>query len=646
MISKYDLNFFKDDLIHNKIIIKDAINDSLEKYQQEVKKYKDMMEHYKDLKRNEKDEFILQGNIIDIPSSLDVKSYEKVKDDPYFFFCTDENELVYISSHPLKIKNGNKKIVTHTDARASHLRYKERSWDNKYEIIIKKWNLEKIRHITYEEIETGVFDVESFLKKWKDVKTQKQKNKSWIWDISRLMRMEQDEIMRAPIQGVTLITWVAGSGKTNILLHRIQYLLREHLDKFKENKILFLCYNVWLQKYIYNMIKSNFSNINIQTVDKWQKDTFTKYTKSKYIIDFDYQLSQNEIDDIETKGQEIIDNIISINDFVISNEVSRQKIWNDWTTASISIEFNLIKCIETFVNPWSVITKYHVYLWLYILSSIDINQREKHKDVIISIWSKRFNYTHSNTKFNTVIYTLDKPNYDHIFIDEVQDLLPIQIKILNWFHSNSMTIAWDETQLLSQNKSAKIDGVLWIVIHQKYHLETSHRVSQQTAIFANQVLSDMTIKNEIKKIWFHWLKPIIKLSKSVDDSYKYLLVKVEDLLFHEPKASICITIPWNKRLGELEKYLKMNWVDCYIAKGSKWDFRKNIHLTTYYQAKWLEFDYVFILWIKEFYAWSLENKNNVLYTLITRAIKRIYIPLEWELPFALGKIDKNFYELQ
>ena len=46
-------------------------------------------------------------------------------------------------------------------------------------------------------------------------------------------------------------------------------------------------------------------------------------------------------------------------------------------------------------------------------------------------------------------YILDKPKYDHIFIDEIQDLTNIQIKIFDGFHKNSMTLAGDETQLLS-----------------------------------------------------------------------------------------------------------------------------------------------------------------------------------------------------
>jgi len=642
--------FFEEDFKKNKIIIKEKIEDDIRERKREDKENQDMIEYYKDLKRDEKYEFFAQQSSTYRPEkrSIAITSIEKVIEDPYFFFCTDEDELVYISSHPIKIKKENKKIVTHTDARASHLRYKEWSWNNKYEIKIKKWIIEKITPMLYEEVETKVFDVDSFLEEWRKRENKRTKNKWWMWDISKLMREEQDKIMRAPINWINLITWVAGSWKTNILLHRIQYLLREYPEKFRENKILFLCYNVWLQKYIHKMIKSNFWNVNIQTIDKRQKDIFVEHTKNQkhYTINFDYNLSEHEIDNIEKAWQEIIEKIDSIEDFIVSKEVARQKIHNNGTTASISIEFNIAKLIEKFIEPWTTVTKYHVYIWLYIFSLLKINQKEQQKDITVNIWNRKFNYKHSNTNFSTVIYKLNKPEYDHIFIDEVQDLLPIQIKILNWFHNNSMTIAWDETQLLSQNKSEKIDDVLWIKIDNKYSLETSHRVSQQIAVFANQILEDVKIKNEIKKVWFSGLKPILRRWIDLSDSYKYLAIKIKKLLLHEPKASICIALPGNNKLEELQKYLINEWINCYIAKGSKRDFTKNIHLTTYYQAKWLEFEYVFILWIKEFYTWNLENKNNVLYTLVTRAIKRLYIPIEWELPNVLSKINQDYYELQ
>jgi hypothetical protein len=83
-----------------------------------------------------------------------------------------------------------------------------------------------------------------------------------------------------------------------------------------------------------------------------------------------------------------------------------------------------------------------------------------------------------------------------------------------------------------------------------------------------------------------------------------------------------------------------------LANWGTWDFSKSIHVSNYFQAKWLEFDYIFICWINEFDSRNKQNKNNVIFTLITRWIKRVYMIARWWIPGLLEGVDTDTYILQ
>ena len=211
-------------------------------------------------------------------------------------------------------------------------------------------------------------------------------------------------------------------------------------------------------------------------------------------------------------------------------------------------------------------------------------------------------------------------------------------------------MAGDETQLL-KNDSINMDlpSYFWLNKYKfnKYELGMSYRNSQQTALFANEFIKNVKVKNPIKNISFRWLKPIVREVSDFLEEFKYLNNKIRDLQSNEPEATICVLYPSKEDVDLCGQTLLKMWLDCYVANWKTWDFKRKIHISNYFQAKWLEFDYVFICWLNNFDTWNRKNKETILYTLVTRWVKRVYMVYSWdELPNILKNIDESTYEYQ
>ncbi len=575
--------------------------------------------------------------------------------DPYFFFCTDDN-FTYISNKNINIVSKGKRIMPFTFPRAHLLRFWD-SWFDKHEIVIHNGKLISTKDLWWKSAPKAYsIDIKN-IKTVDEVINERKRvtwweKQTWIWDISKMIEADQNSIMSAPAEWVTLITGVAWSGKTNILLHRIQYLLweqpwkeNENDIKFHQDKMLFLCFNKSLQKYIQSSINNKFPEILVKTVDQWMIDIFRESFPNKNIsFDDNVNFSANEI-------QRLNDSIksIDINDLYIetwSDVYEHKEGKNKKKVRTCYISLNPV-ILEKLLWKSTQFTKKHILIWLYLLSLTSIKQ-DWAQTFSLKIWDIKYSSIKISKYSNDSIdYIFKKSVYDHIFIDEAQDLSKIQMKIINWFHKNSMTIAWDESQLLTAwTLTTNLSEYFWINIDNEYTLSTSYRSSQQTALFANEFLKKVKIKNSIWSISFKWLKPIVKKVENIKDEYEYLINKIESLREESPEASICIIYPKNEEALKCVNYLEVWWIDAYLANWGTWDFSKSIHVSNYFQAKWLEFDYIFICWINEFDSRNKQNKNNVIFTLITRWIKRVYMIARWWIPGLLEGVDTDTYILQ
>lgn len=521
---------------------------------------------------------------------------------------------------------------------------------------------------------------------------------STLGSIAEKMREEQDTIMRAPYQGITLVKGPAGSGKTNIAFHRIVYLVNEYSSKFKQGNIAVFCYNIALRKYLSDLvIKLDIPLVQVNSLDEWMyqkirdltnisridynENNYHKKVKSrKQVVDivllFLYTKQKEILSDLRKdadlfqfndfyKDLEKTSKIFSLIDFInlrnyAKNQIKRnrlilnkeekikliesklEKIMNfhyfnnfSWKNANSKITFDAVNILNKF-NSCEYYQQYLRNNGIYInhnqLNSV------KASDMYIFGWIALLILNKLKNKYFGM--------FDHIVVDEVQDFTPVQLLMINRLHNNSMTIVGDIAQKIFDNGVEAWDE-FGLDINYSYDLNVCHRSTLETILFANRLMGKNSENSKSSFVAKRGEKPCIIRCSNFEDEIKKAISNIKKIRKIDSNSSIVVVYPKdrNNELTKIGNYLNKNGVKSYVAKRNNWEFTDKVAVTTYHQIKGLQFDYVFILGMNEFENIGFSNKNNVLYTTVTRAQKRVFINCLKNLPKMIQNIDKDLYEL-
>jgi DNA helicase-2/ATP-dependent DNA helicase PcrA len=141
-------------------------------------------------------------------------------------------------------------------------------------------------------------------------------------DIIATIQMEQDEIIRLPMDKTIIVQGVAGSGKSSIALHRISYLLYQYRDRLRPDQILILGPNMMFLSYIQSVIpKLDLNGVRQSTFMSWGLEQLVDYKLmvkdpiEKFSKVLEKELSLVEVQDISQfkgsmKFKEVIDKLL------------------------------------------------------------------------------------------------------------------------------------------------------------------------------------------------------------------------------------------------------------------------------------------------------------------------------------------------
>ena len=477
-------------------------------------------------------------------------------------------------------------------------------------------------------------------------------------NIVRTIQKEQNAIIRNTRDRILAIQGAAGSGKTSVALHRIAYLLYHDRQYLNSSNVLVLSPNSVFSDYISHILPElGEENIQEMSLDLFayqelkgiasdcedrfhqiekritfhddEDDKRFKWKQSKKFIQavegFLIELEDRLVDfknikykGLEKKADDILDffyykymdtPLLSRMDSIREYFIDEYETLYGRELSEEENEFIQAKFDAMYVTK----DVYAIYNWLleeYGWPTLPDLPPEKrvlaYEDVFPVLYLKYRLYSGQVRK-----------NIRHLVIDEMQDYSYLQYVIISRIFNCSMTILGDRAQTVDDKMQDILRFIPKLLGKDMRYIEMnrSYRNTAEIAEYAKKISSVKGIEyvnrhgKEVEEIGF----------SSLEDAVNQILFNVNlDDEGYETAAVLTMT---EKEALDLYCMLKAKRRDVsYIDRNSS-RFKKGITVTTFYMAKGLEFDQVFVMGGKK------ENSlyRQFQYISATRALHELYV---------------------
>ena len=476
--------------------------------------------------------------------------------------------------------------------------------------------------------------------------------------IVRTIQREQNAIIRNTKDKVLVIQGAAGSGKTSVALHRIAYLLYHERERLKSSDILILSPNSVFSDYISHVLPElgeehiremsfdlfsyrELKDIALDCEDRYHHiERRMHHTNQADEERYHWKQSQDFVGAVEGFLVLLEDDLMDFRrfeyrGFVKSAEellhlfyykfpeqplLSRMEAVMEYVldeyetlTGRTLVEEELILIREWFMSMYETRDIYLIYNRILeaqgfpTLPDVPVEHRVlSYEDVYPMLYLK---YRLCATKRNK--------NIRHLVIDEMQDYSYLQYVILQNMFSCNMTILGDRAQTVDHDLQ-DVQTFLPKIFGKKLRclaMNKSYRNTIEIAKYAAEITGVCDVKflerhgKPVEEKWYH----------SKEAALQDVLTQVEfGVTGYETAAVLVMT---EAQAKEAYEYLNEQRKDVYYIDRDSSAFQRGITVTTYYLAKGLEFDQVFVL------GGDKDNPFFAQYRYIsaTRALHELYV---------------------
>ena len=477
-------------------------------------------------------------------------------------------------------------------------------------------------------------------------------------NIVRTIQKEQNAIIRNTKDKILAIQGAAGSGKTSVALHRIAYLLYHDRERLKSSNVLILSPNSVFSDYISHVLpelgeehirEMSFDLFAYRELNDIVRDCEDRYHHIENRIRYRdaeaeerYQWKQSSDfvgavesflvlleDDLmdfkkfEYRGfKKTAEELLHLFYFKFSEHplLSRMDAVMEYVldecetlTGRTLAEEELVLIREVFMSMYETMDVYEIYNQILeengwpTLPRVPLEQRViSYEDVYPLLY----------LKYRLCAVRVHK-DIRHLVIDEMQDYTYLQYVILENMFSCNMTILGDRAQTVDDVPQDVLQFLPKVFGKQirKIEMNRSYRNTLEIAEYAET----WTDVKGIQYLERHGKPVVEKVFSSEEQALDEVLLQLQN---QEKGYETCAVLTMTEaQAKKAYKYLKQHREDvCYIDRDSS-VFRKGITVTTYYLAKGLEFDRVFIL------GGEKENPffSQFRYISATRALHELYV---------------------
>ncbi|MBQ2985953.1 MAG: AAA family ATPase [Tyzzerella sp.] len=519
--------------------------------------------------------------------------------------------------------------------------------------ILSKWQY-KIRN------NKMIYEFESDVKIDDDILKQELGNNgdAQLKNIVSTIQKEQNAIIRNTKDKVLAIQGAAGSGKTSVALHRIAYLLYHDRERLKSSNVLILSPNSVFSDYISHVLPE----LGEEHIREMSFDLFAYRELKDVVADCEdrYHHIENRMQHTDAEAEERYhwkqseDFVGAVEAFLVFLEddlmnFKRFEYRGFVKTAEELVQLFYFKFTE---NP--LLSRMEAVME-YVLDEYETLTRrsiEEEEKLLIRDWFmgmyetmdiyKIYNRILDANGFPTLpdvpvenrvlayedVYPIlylkqrlcamkkDK-NIRHLVIDEMQDYSYLQYVILRNMFSCNMTILGDKAQTVDdkpQDVFLFLSKVFGKQIR-KIEMKRSYRNTIEIAEYASKI----TGLQDIEYLERHG-KPVEEFVIATEqEALRDVLSKVSvGTDKYETAAILTMT---EAQAKAAYKFLKQHREDVFYIDRDSSEFCKGITVTTYYLAKGLEFDQVFVLGGDKQTPFYLQFK----YISATRALHELYV---------------------
>lgn len=443
---------------------------------------------------------------------------------------------------------------------------------------------------------------------------------------------EQSEVVLLKREDI-LIKGIAGSGKTLVLLYKAKKTAEENPNE----KVIIFTYNKTLKKSSEEIIKKlNLPNLEVSTFHSWAYKALTPILGKKIYVP-------------------------SYNDNFLSPAINSVNLSHRFITDEKYFEF--LKDEIAWIKGKGI-SSLEEYLGAQRLGrGTEVRVVTEDKKIIFEIYSNYEKYKDYKTEYNDFAPILfeNKENilgthkFDHIFVDEAQDLQQIQLQLLKHISNKTFFVAADVSQKIYKTYFTWKDIGINIVGGGTKVLKGCFRSTKEILSLAHSLQSEEMKKNE------DYIEPELpEISGPTPVLFKCLNVYSQDALIIKNIRSIfevdkdatigILFRGWGSstRLKSQLSKEKISFEEIKDIYGSS--HTPGIKLTTFHSAKGLEFDYVFVIDLTnqnlknevdlDFY-WETERK--LLYVTLTRAKHYLQMYTYGDFNNLIDELNKEFY---